>query len=473
MRKMPLRAAAGIVETNRASWVRPKWSPVVSSSVRHSLLAAALMTSPAFGTTRVVTSPGDDGDGTCDTSCTLRDAVNESVADDRILFDLALPNPLQLDLTGDPLSINIPMRITANDGVPTVLRRTGGVGRLIELGPSADVRIVGLGYEDGSVLSLTSGTSAEGGAILTTTGSTLELRDCVFRNNLTAGSVAPTDFGGTIDARGGAIAAHGDLLIERCAFVGNRAIGSVGTAGFAEHCDGGDGGSAEGGAIFATAATDILNSTFNDNQAIGRVGGFGTVIVNGCSGGDGGDASGGAIFIANGGSGTMAFSTLIGNLTQPGAGGAGGVGMTTGPDGAAGVATGTAIRSDGDLLLNSSVVVGDNVTSTCEGISITQRTDNLASDTSCPGTETVNLDLQFEPIDSLDPSPHFTPLPTSDAVDTSPDCLDALGAEAVVLDQLIATRPMTYHAAPVCDFGAVEFTPVIFSDGFETPPPPP
>ena len=436
------------------------------------LLMLASIGGNAFGTDWVVTDTGDAGDGTCDATCTLREAVDSAGNGDRILFDLALPSPAEIGLTGSALSVDIPLRISANDGVPTVLRRSAGDGRLLELGSNADVRIDGLGFEDGRAISFTSGTTSEGGAILTAAGSTLELRDCVFRNNEATGSVAPTDFGGTIDARGGAIAARGDLLIERCAFVGNRAIGSLGISGFAEHVNGGDGGSAEGGAIFATAATDILNSTFNDNQAIGRVGGFGTVIVNGCSGGDGGDASGGAIFIANGGSGTMAFSTLIGNLTQPGAGGAGGVGMTTGPDGAAGVATGTAIRSDGDLLLNSSVIVGDDVISTCEGISITQRTDNLASDTSCPGTETVNLDLQFEPIDSLSTSPHFKPLPTSAAVDASPDCLDALGATLVDVDQLQAPRPGLLAPLPTCDMGAVEYTGAIFADGLETPPAP-
>ncbi|MCB1560566.1 MAG: hypothetical protein KDI75_05680 [Xanthomonadales bacterium] len=433
------------------------------------LLACCLVASPARAADWIVTDTSDAGDGTCDASCTLRDAVDNSIADDRILFDLALPNPLQLDVTGDALFIDIPLRMVTNDGVPTVLRRIGGSGRLIELGPNADVRIVGLGYEDGRVLSLTSGTPAEGGAILSAAGSKLELRDCVFRNNKAMGSVAPTDFGGTIDARGGAIAARGDLLIERCAFVGNLATGAAGIAGFGEaNASGGDGGNAEGGAIFAAGAADILNATFSNNQAIGGGGGPGTIFGTlGAGGGDGGDASGGAILIATGASGRLAFSTLIGNLTQAGAGGTGGVGTTTGPDGAAGLASGAAMRSDGDLLLNSSVVVGDNVTSTCEGISITQRTDNLVSDASCPGAVVANLDLQFEPINGLDPSPHFTPLPTSVAVDTSPDCLDALGAELVDLDQLSAPRPFTYHDTPVCDFGAIEFTPVIFADGLE------
>ena len=167
------------------------------------------------------------------------------------------------------------------------------------------------------------------------------------------------------------------------------------------------------------------------------------------------------------------FATLMGNDAVSGTGGSGGFGTPPGTSGLIGSATGSAVQADADLILNTSVVMGAGVASACEGMAITQRTANLVSDASCPGTVVTDLDLQFQPIDSLDPSPHFTPLPTSDAVDTSPDCLDPLGAEAVVLDQLIATRPMTYHAAPVCDFGAIEFTPVIFADGFETPPPPP
>ncbi|MEZ5484061.1 MAG: hypothetical protein R3F01_02695 [Lysobacteraceae bacterium] len=438
-------------------------------------MASCFLATPALAVDWLVTDPGDAGDGTCDASCTLRDAITASAEDDRILIDPLLPAPIELELTGTPLFIDVPLRIIGADGVPTILRRTAGDGRLLEFGANADVRIVGLGFENGNVLSLTSGTPAEGGAILTAAGSTLELRDCVFRNNRATGSVAPMDFDGIIDARGGAVAAHGDLLIENCAFVGNRATGSAGTAGMPEiHASGGDGGDAEGGAIFANAAADILNSTFNDNQAMAGGGGFGTIFATmGGGGGNGGNAAGGAIFIANGGSGTLAFSTLIGNLTQAGAGGAGGVGSTTGPDGAAGVATGTALQSDGDLLLNTSVIVGDGMTSTCEGATITLRTDNLVSDADCPGSIVADLELQFEPINSLAASPHFRPLPGSAAVDTSPDCLDALGAELVDLDQLIATRPMTYQATPVCDFGAIEFTPVIFADGLETPPPAP
>ncbi|MCB1567057.1 MAG: hypothetical protein KDI78_15870 [Xanthomonadales bacterium] len=442
-------------------------------SSRHALLALALVASPAFATTWVVTDAGDAGDGTCDASCTLRDAVNESIADDRILFDLALPNPLQLDLTGDALFIDIPLRITANDGVPTVLRRTGGSGRLIELGASADVRIVGLGYEDGNVLSMTSDVPAEGGAIFTAAGSALELRDCRFRNNQATG-VLPPLVSGAVEARGGAIATLGDLIVDRCSFVGNLANGANGLDGTMV-APNSAGSSAYGGAIYAAGAIDVLNSTFSGNQANGGDGGDGADQTGfpGGSGANGGNAAGGALYLAAGSSGTLGFATLMGNDAVSGTGGSGGFGTPPGTSGLIGSATGSAVQADADLILNTSVVMGAGVASACEGMAITQRTANLVSDASCPGTVVTDLDLQFQPIDSLDPSPHFTPLPTSDAVDTSPDCLDPLGAEAVVLDQLIATRPMTYHAAPVCDFGAIEFTPVIFADGFETPPPPP
>ncbi|HRY01474.1 MAG TPA: choice-of-anchor Q domain-containing protein, partial [Xanthomonadaceae bacterium] len=89
-----------------------------------------------------------------------------------------------------------------------------------------------------------------------------------------------------------------------------------------------------------------------------------------------------------------------------------------------------------------------------------------------PGTETVNLDLQFEPIDSLSTSPHFKPLQTSAAVDASRDCLDALGATLVDVDQLQAPRPGLLAPLPTCDMGAVEYTGAIFADGLETPPAP-
>ena len=62
------------------------------SNARVTLLLFALLGSAqAQAATRTVTDIGDAGDGICDATCTLRDAVNAAQADDRILFALALP----------------------------------------------------------------------------------------------------------------------------------------------------------------------------------------------------------------------------------------------------------------------------------------------------------------------------------------------------------------------------------------------
>ena len=105
---------------------------------------------PTQAATRTVNQTGDSGDGVCDATCTLRDAVDASQTDDRVLFDLALPAPIVIELTGAPLQIDVPMRITATDGVPTTIRRTGGSGRLLNVVSGGDARIIGIGFENGT-----------------------------------------------------------------------------------------------------------------------------------------------------------------------------------------------------------------------------------------------------------------------------------------------------------------------------------
>ena len=70
------------------------------------LLMLASIGGNSFGTDWVVTDTGDAGDGTCDATCTLREAVDSAGNGDRILFDPALPPPVVVTLTGDALAID-------------------------------------------------------------------------------------------------------------------------------------------------------------------------------------------------------------------------------------------------------------------------------------------------------------------------------------------------------------------------------
>ncbi len=442
----------------------------------------SLAIAPAQAADWTVTDPGDAGDGTCDASCTLRDAVAVAGADDRILFDPSLPSPLVLALGGAPLPISVPLRIIANDGVPTRVQRSGGSGRLLELLPGADVRIVGLEFRDGLAQAAS---LAEGGAIRVAAGARLELRQCVFRDNsaIVSGGSAGAD-GGT--ARGGAVHSDGELLVDGCAFVANVARGNGGAAGAPGGGNGGGGGNALGGAIHASGSLEVLNSTFHLNEALGGDGGNGSAFAAnsgtpGGNGGDGGEAHGGAIWASASAAPTIAFSTLIANRVQSGAGGLGAgpvMGVPQNPGGQPGLAgaeSAAALGSDADLVLDTSAIavnVGDTV---CDGAGqIAQRSGNLSDENTCPGTLTPALLGAFVPIDVDAPLPHFRPLEDAAPVDATPDCLDALGAEAVVLDQILNPRPVAPPGAtPACDYGAVEFNPLLFRDGFEALAPEP
>ncbi|HWT16783.1 MAG TPA: hypothetical protein VN581_13480 [Patescibacteria group bacterium] len=449
------------------------------------LIAALLVNGSAMSAILTVTDTGDAGDGTCDATCTLRDAVNAAQADDRVLFDLALSSPIVIGLTGPALQIDLPMRIVGTDGVRTTLRRTSGSGRLIDVLNGGDVRIVGLSFENGTAPSVPA-SGADGGAVFVAAGAALELRDCVFRDNLAIAIASPPEVamqGGT--ARGGAIYAEGDLLVENCAFVGNLAQGGNGSSNV--FLSGNAGGAASGGAIHAIATADILNSTFSGNRASGGDGGgggIGMIGMPGFNGGDGGGASGGALAFSASAAPTLAFSTLIANIVEPGDGGPGGPAgpplmpelppPPNGANGATGAARAAAIDSAATTIINVSVIAANTGATPCAGAALGARTSNRVDDASCPGIVVNALETQFEPIDAQADSPHFKPLFGSAAVDAAADCLDAVAFEVVDLDQLLTPRPLAGHGgALACDFGAIELNPVLFGDGFEEPPPPP
>jgi len=454
------------------------------SNARVTLLLFALLGSAqAQAATRTVTDIGDAGDGICDATCTLRDAVNAAQADDRILFALALPAPVVIGLTGPALQIDVPLRISATDGVRTTVRRVAGSGRLLEVVVGGDARVIGLSFENGTAPAVI-GTSADGGAIHVAAGAALELRDCMLRGNRAIGAAgAPETLNSGSPARGGAIFAAGDLLVENCAFVDNHATGGDGASNVL--LPGSAGGSASGGALHAAAAIDVLNSTFSDNSATGGAGGtggMGTIGMSGWDGGNGGTASGGAIAFTATATPSIAFATLIANEVAGGSGGIGGPGGPLFPEdpppdgdaGVDGVATGAAIDTAAATILNVSVFAANLGAAECSGAALSARTSNLVADASCPGVVMAALEAQFEPIDAMADSPHYRPLFDSVAVDSAPDCLDAVAFEAVDLDQLLTPRPLTVNQPPGrCDIGAIEFNPVLFGDGFEEPPPPP
>lgn len=454
--------------------------PVMAFDARTAaLIAALLVNGSAMSAILTVTDTGDAGDGTCDATCTLRDAVDAAQAEDRILFDLALPAPIVIGLTGPALQVDVPLRILANDGVRTTLRRVANAGRLLEVIASGDARIVGLSFENGTAPDA-GGASLDGGAVLVASGGALELRACVFRNNSAGPGALAIEMSGT-GARGGAIYSAGQIVIDACAFVGNSATGGGG--GFSVVTGAGyPGGMASGGAIHSDGVIDITNTTFSGNRAQGGTGGMGAPHLPSAPGGMGGNASGGAVTFATTPGASVAFSSFFANVATGGTGGMSSPGFpmpgfpplppVPAPNG---VASGAGITAAAATVLNASAVAANTGADQCVGGALlTARTSNLVGDAACPGDLVADLIDHFDPIDVLADSPHYLPRFGGVAVDSAPDCMDAVAVEAIDLDQLLKPRPLAGNGnTSACDFGAIELNPVLFGDGFEEPPPPP
>ncbi len=190
------------------------------------LLFAALA-APASATDFPVTVNHDDGNGVClDGSCTLRDALEDAGAGDRVLLPAdtyELVNPV--DLEGDKLI-------------------GAGARTTIIVGPNDD-RVVHVrqGTSEISGVTITGGSSPStptgvGGGIVIEVGS-LSLIDSTVVDN---------------EARqGGGIANLGTLTVVRSTITGNRAFTSTDAS--------------EGGGIYSANATTVRNSTISGNSA--------------------------------------------------------------------------------------------------------------------------------------------------------------------------------------------------------------
>lgn len=440
----------------------------LTSSLGNSGVASASVL-VALPTTLTVTDTGDMGDGVCDASCTLRDAVDSSNSGDTIDFDPGLPAPVVAELSGPPLLVDGQLLILATPGVRTAVRRVAGTGRLMEVTAGGNLQIVGLDFEGGIEQPMLASEPALGGAILTAAGSSLELSNTTFRNNSAIGaSASGSEVPGGM-ASGGAVHAAGNLLLRNCAFVGNSATGGAGLFGMVGGMGATAGGAALGGAVAAAGVLDVVNCTFSSNAATGGDGGSGGNggMNPGGDGGNGGDASGGAVHAYASAASAMAFSTLVENTSAAGSGGFGGSGVPSGLQGANGQASGAAIDSIGALVIDNSLLAMNSGAASCAGGDLSLRSGNRVDDTSCPGTEIVGLASELVPIDSDADSPNYQPRFSSSAVDAAADCLDAVGVETVAADQLGTARPSSGTGTLACDFGAIEVRESIFSNGFE------
>jgi len=239
---------------------------------------------PAGAATLTVTSLDDgDSDGTCDTDCTLRDALDDAVDGDLIVFQTGLTGDYDITSTlviDDAVTIQGPgAGVVAIDGA--------GSFRIFEL--TADgtdtITISGLTLKNGN-------TADKGGAIYNDNDGVLTVDSVVFTDN--------TAFGG-----GAIYADQTSLTVVNSTFTGNTT------------------GGGPGGAIYInpTGPVTISGSTFTNNfadaggGAIAQWYGDGTLTVTDSTftGNTTGGGDGGAIYVYESGDVTITGSTFTDN----------------------------------------------------------------------------------------------------------------------------------------------------------------
>jgi CSLREA domain-containing protein len=252
----------------------------------------------AFGTNYIVTKTADTNDGTCDSDCSIREAVgaaNANVGDDIIVFALPLFSSSQtITLTGGELVI-------ANNGSLSIFGP--GASRLTLSGNNASriLRSTAGSTSTISGMTLTAGNGVSsvnnntGGAIQND-AATMTLLDLYIFNNTTSGVAGGVRNSGT----------NSVMTVNRCVFQNNTSTGS----------------SAGGIQNFSTSTLTVLNSTFTGNVSGGGAVGGGAMQANG------------TVSIAN--------STFVGNVNNATGGGG-------------------AINSNGSLLLLTNVTITGNV----------------------------------------------------------------------------------------------------------------
>lgn len=236
--------------SNLASPRKSRWARF--AAMAGALLAALLVTASASAATQTVNSLADTNDGSCGTTCTLRDAITAAAAGDTISFSVTGTITLTsaLPLIGKNLTIAGPgaNKLTISGNKSTAVGSVFGVA-----GSATTVTISGLTIANAN-------TTGNGAAILNSQG-TLTVSDCVFSGNNSS-------------AYGGGILSSGKLTVSGSTFLNNSAnyggaIANIGTT-VTVYNDTFYGNTAtnQGGAIISTGGTlTVADNTFVENSS--------------------------------------------------------------------------------------------------------------------------------------------------------------------------------------------------------------
>jgi hypothetical protein len=256
----------------------------------------------------------------------------------------------------------------------------------------------GLAQDDGTEGALPGTTDALGGGIFNNSGD-VTLDNVVLQNNVVRGGDAAVRRANGYSALGAGIySTGGALTLVGATITDNQSFGGRGGDSSRTYYPAGAGGSASGGGLYASGGSlDISDSRIANNRATGGRGGDGAIyyttvrtsqggisFVTDFSGGTGGRAQGGGLYV-NGGSLTLASSTIASNQGTGGPAGANGyagggsggglyimsnagtptvTGSTLSGNSASGVYgdDGGAIRNLGTLTVSNSTLSGNSAT---------------------------------------------------------------------------------------------------------------
>jgi len=188
------------------------------------IVAACLLALAGAGSaaaaTFAVTTPGDNGDGNCDASCSLRDAVSAANIDatrDVILLPAGTLRVERFGLdannaNGD-LDVNKALEIRGTGPGTTTIAAVGQDRVIDAIG--ADLTLVGLTVT-GGIAQGEAGTNDDGGGIRAIGDDALELDQVVVRGNVSQGEASNPSGGGIFKEKG-------SLVVRNSAIVGNTA----------------------------------------------------------------------------------------------------------------------------------------------------------------------------------------------------------------------------------------------------------
>ncbi len=376
------------------------------------------LSTQTFAVDFTVNQAGDAGDLTCDATCTLRDAVddtNAAATNDTISFAAGLTT---ITLT-DQILINNGGTLTITGPGANVLTIDGGAGRnrIFQTG-SATVTIRGVTL---------SGGNNKGAAVLANSG-TLILEEVVVQNNAGDGSVGAVAFNGGTNHRIANSTISGNTLFNDCA------------------------------AIYAlNTSLTVVNTTVSGNSTDASGFGTGAICIDGISMATfrnttiSGNTAGGTGFLGGGGIFNANSTVDLGNTIV-----AGNTAANPGPDLYRFSSRSTFTTSGGNL-------IGDNSGNPSEPNTVTFPTGNPNANGDKVGTGGSVINPLLGPLQNNGgPTPTRALLVGSPAVDAGLNALavDPFNGTALAFDQrgtgFPRIRDGNGDGTAIVDIGAVE-----------------